>query len=136
MHIRHQCRKTTVLSCKRCLIKTGVEKMNNILIWIRTLTTRCLQVRVNGGIQTIIAFLKVRCSIEGYHNFKASCYSLCVFVQRGHIKISFLLQQLNMTSYWSIVRLGTAQLSVSKLMTLIHGQTSVNRTEPGQSFQL
>jgi len=29
-HIRHQCRKTTVLSCHRCLIKTGVEKMNSI----------------------------------------------------------------------------------------------------------
>ncbi len=28
--IRHQCRKTTVLSCYRCLINTGVEKMNNI----------------------------------------------------------------------------------------------------------
>jgi hypothetical protein len=26
MHIRHQCRKTTFLSCHRCLIKTGVEK--------------------------------------------------------------------------------------------------------------
>ncbi len=29
-HIRHQCRKTNVLSCRRCLIKTGVEKMNYI----------------------------------------------------------------------------------------------------------
>ncbi len=29
VHIRHQCRKTTVLSCHRCLINTGVEKMNN-----------------------------------------------------------------------------------------------------------
>jgi hypothetical protein len=29
-HIRHQCWKTTVLSCHRCLIKMGVEKMNNI----------------------------------------------------------------------------------------------------------
>ncbi len=25
---RHLCRKTTVLSCHRCLINTGVEKMN------------------------------------------------------------------------------------------------------------
>ncbi len=41
-HMRYQCRKTTVLSSHRCLIKTGVEKMNNILIQIRTLTTRCL----------------------------------------------------------------------------------------------
>ena len=31
-HIRHQCRKTTVLSCHRCLINTGVKKMNYILI--------------------------------------------------------------------------------------------------------
>jgi hypothetical protein len=29
-HIRHQCRKTTVLSCHRCIINTGVEKINNI----------------------------------------------------------------------------------------------------------
>jgi len=29
-HMRHQCRKTTALSCHRCLINTGVEKMNNI----------------------------------------------------------------------------------------------------------
>ncbi len=28
--IIHQCRKTTVLSYHRCLINTGVEKMNNI----------------------------------------------------------------------------------------------------------
>jgi hypothetical protein len=25
-HIRHQCRKTIVLSCHRCLINSGVEK--------------------------------------------------------------------------------------------------------------
>jgi len=29
-HIRHQCRKTTVLSCHRHLINTTVEKMNYI----------------------------------------------------------------------------------------------------------
>ncbi len=29
-HIRHQCRKTTVLCCHRCLINTGVEKLNYI----------------------------------------------------------------------------------------------------------
>ncbi len=29
-HIRYKCRKTTVLSCHRRLINTGVEKMNNI----------------------------------------------------------------------------------------------------------
>jgi hypothetical protein len=28
--IRHQCRKTDVLSCHRFLINSGVEKMNNI----------------------------------------------------------------------------------------------------------
>ncbi len=28
--IRHLCRKTTVLSCYRSLIKTGAEKMNNM----------------------------------------------------------------------------------------------------------
>jgi hypothetical protein len=27
VHIRHQCRKTTVLSCHRCLINTGVENL-------------------------------------------------------------------------------------------------------------
>ncbi len=31
-HIRHPCMKITVLSCHRCLIKTGVEKMKNIEI--------------------------------------------------------------------------------------------------------
>jgi hypothetical protein len=30
VHIRHLCRKTAVLSCHRCLINTGVEKMNCI----------------------------------------------------------------------------------------------------------
>ncbi len=29
-HIRHQWRKTTVLSCHRCLINTDVEKMYDI----------------------------------------------------------------------------------------------------------
>ena len=29
-HIRHQSRKTTVLSCHRCLIYTGVEKVSDI----------------------------------------------------------------------------------------------------------
>ncbi len=28
VHTRHLCRKTVVLSCHRCLINTGVEKMN------------------------------------------------------------------------------------------------------------
>jgi hypothetical protein len=28
--IRHQCRKTTVLSCRKCLINSGVDKMNYI----------------------------------------------------------------------------------------------------------
>ena len=32
VHIRHQCRKTTVLSGHSCLINTGVEKMNYIYI--------------------------------------------------------------------------------------------------------
>ncbi len=41
-HIRHQCRKKAVLSCHRFLIKSDVEKLNNILICITTLTTRCL----------------------------------------------------------------------------------------------
>jgi len=31
-HIRHQCKKTIVLSYHRCLINTGIVKMNNI--WI------------------------------------------------------------------------------------------------------
>jgi hypothetical protein len=31
-HIRHQCRRKTVLSCHRCPIKTGVEKMSYIYI--------------------------------------------------------------------------------------------------------
>ncbi len=43
-----------VLSCHRCLINTGVEKMNYIQIYVRALTTRCLLVRVNVGSQTIV----------------------------------------------------------------------------------
>jgi len=30
--IKHQCRKMTVISCHRCLINIGVEKVNNISI--------------------------------------------------------------------------------------------------------
>ncbi len=30
-HIRHKCRKTTVLNCHRCLINTVVEKMEKHL---------------------------------------------------------------------------------------------------------
>jgi hypothetical protein len=40
--IRQLCRKTTVLSYRRCPINTGVEKMNSIQILIGVLTTRCL----------------------------------------------------------------------------------------------
>ena len=29
-HVGHQCWKTTILSCHRCLFNTGVEKINNI----------------------------------------------------------------------------------------------------------
>ncbi len=35
-HIRHQCRKTTVLICHRCIINSGIEKMSYIYIQIRT----------------------------------------------------------------------------------------------------
>jgi hypothetical protein len=28
--IKHQCKKTTMLSCHRCNVNTGVEKMNDI----------------------------------------------------------------------------------------------------------
>jgi hypothetical protein len=30
--IRHQCRKTAVLSCHRFLINSGVEKMNKVIL--------------------------------------------------------------------------------------------------------
>jgi hypothetical protein len=69
VHIRHQCRKTAVLSCHRCLINTGVEKMNYIYIWIRTLITRCLYVRENVGIQMIVYIFKVLCSIDNHYMF-------------------------------------------------------------------
>ncbi len=39
-HIRQLCRQTIVLSCHRCLINTGVEKINNNQMYIRILTTR------------------------------------------------------------------------------------------------
>jgi hypothetical protein len=31
-HIRHQCRKTTILSCHRCLTNTGVKKEHHLNI--------------------------------------------------------------------------------------------------------
>ncbi len=51
---RHLCRKMTVLSYHRCLINTGVEKINNILIYIIILTARCLSVKGNFGIPTTV----------------------------------------------------------------------------------
>jgi hypothetical protein len=51
---RHLCMKTTVLSCRRCLLNTGVEKMNNILILTRILSTRCLQVKGKFWILTTV----------------------------------------------------------------------------------
>ncbi len=47
----------------------GVKKMNNILIKIRTLSTRCLKVRVNGGIQTAFAFLKGAVPLGWMHTY-------------------------------------------------------------------
>jgi len=52
--IRHQCRRTTVLSYHRCLINTGVEKIEQHFNFVRILTARCLYGRVNVGIQTIL----------------------------------------------------------------------------------
>jgi len=63
VHIRHQFRKTTVLSCHRCLINTGAERVNNIKYrW--PLTTRFLKVRVNVGTKTIVFIFKACFSIQ------------------------------------------------------------------------
>ncbi len=37
----------------------GVVKLNNIQIQVRTWTTRCLKVRVNVGVHTIVYFFNV-----------------------------------------------------------------------------
>jgi hypothetical protein len=43
-HIRHQCRKTAVLSCHRCLINTGVEKKTTfkyrLELWLPNVSKR------------------------------------------------------------------------------------------------
>jgi hypothetical protein len=54
-HIRCLCRKTTILSWHRCLFNNGVEKMN---IKKRILTARCLYIKGNVGIQTIVYIFK------------------------------------------------------------------------------
>ncbi len=66
VHFRHQCKKTTVLSCHICLINTGVEKCT--FKYIRVLTIRCLEVRVSVGIETIV------------YNFKAHCFIIPDFL--------------------------------------------------------
>jgi hypothetical protein len=65
-HIRHLCRKTTVLSCLRCLINTGIEKMN-VEIYISILTSRYLQVKGNFGIPTTVTiFSKLAIPLETF----------------------------------------------------------------------
>jgi hypothetical protein len=76
-HIRQVCRKTIVWSCHRCLINTGVEKMNNILIQIRVLTTKCLQVKGIVGIPTVVYIFKAF--------FFNGTLHFCIFIDyRGH----------------------------------------------------
>ncbi len=53
-HNRHWCSKTNIFYHPRYLINTVVEKMNNVSLYIRTLTTSYLKVRVNVCIQTIV----------------------------------------------------------------------------------
>ncbi len=84
--IRHQCRRTAVLICHRCLINTYVEKMNNIQIQNRTLATRCLYVRVNVGIQRIVyIFLKRAVSLQGAP--RAQAFNLLANIQLGRENI-------------------------------------------------
>jgi hypothetical protein len=53
-HIRHLCRKTLSKAATDCLINTGIEKMTNINVLTRILTARCLLVKGNFGISTIV----------------------------------------------------------------------------------
>jgi hypothetical protein len=82
-------RKTTVLSCHRCLTDIGVEKMNNILIYIRMLTTRCLKVRGYVGFQTIVYIFKACCSTHRYRKAKIDCLSLFMCPPLAQLKIAF-----------------------------------------------
>ncbi len=66
------------LNYHRCLISTGVEKLKSIKIQILTLTTRCLYIRVNVGIQTIVYFFK---ALFNYH---------CVFDIAKHFQPSLM----------------------------------------------
>ncbi len=71
-HIRHQCRKTAVLSCHRCLINSGVKKWtkfkNGLELWPP-------DVRVNGGIQTnVYIFLKCAVPLSNINAFRGQCY--------------------------------------------------------------
>jgi hypothetical protein len=50
----------TVLSCHRCLINSGIEKLQNIKIYYSF--DHQLYVRVNVGIQRIVYFFKARCT--------------------------------------------------------------------------
>ncbi len=62
--IRHQCRTTTGLSCRRCLINTGVEKRTTFKYRLELWPLDCLYVRVNVGIQITVYIFKVCCSIS------------------------------------------------------------------------
>ncbi len=53
-YFRHQWRKTAVFSCNRCIIDTGIEKINNVSTQTVSFITRCLLVKVNFGIPTTI----------------------------------------------------------------------------------
>jgi hypothetical protein len=61
--IIHQRKKTTVLSCHRCLINTGVEKNEHYLNANNNFDYQ-MYVRVNVGIQTTAYIFKAHCSIE------------------------------------------------------------------------
>ncbi len=63
--IRHQCRKTIVISCNRCLVYTGVEKMNqHINIDLDFDHQMSLSLSKCGYSNNCLHFLKARCSIS------------------------------------------------------------------------
>ncbi len=78
------------LKLPQMYINTGAEKLNNIYIQITTLITRCLQVRANVGIQTIVYIYKARCSVAiAKPQFGASLKSPLL---SWHLFVIFIMQ--------------------------------------------
>ncbi len=64
VHIRHQCRKTIVLCCHRCLINTGVIKWTKFKYTLELWTPDVSKKEKMLVFKQLFSFFKVRCSID------------------------------------------------------------------------